>query len=81
MGWLRSAFGGARLRRAVLVLGIIIGVALLWQQAFTMTGVSRWHERASVERPAPPEPISIEPLPADWVDLKAYQQTHPVWQP
>ena len=67
--------------RSVVILGIIVVVALLWQQVFTMTGVSRWHEPAAVERPAPPEPIAVAPLPTGWVDLKLYQQRHPVWQP
>ena len=65
----------------VVILDIIVVVVLLWQQVFTMTGVSRWHEPPVVEHPAPPEPISIAPLATGWVDLKLYQQTHPVWQP
>ena len=78
---LRGTIARAKLLRNALILGIIVVMALLWQQVFTMTGVSRWQQPPGIERPAPPEPITIEPLPTGWVDLKRYQESHPVWQP
>ena len=67
-------------RAAVLVI-VIIAVALLWHLVFVMTGVSRWQQVTAVQRPAPPQPVSLPPLSTDWVDLEVYKQTHPVWRP
>jgi hypothetical protein len=63
------------------VCAVVIAVAVLWQHVFVMTGVSRWQEPTGSERPAPPPPVDIEPLPTGWVDLEVYQQTHPFWNP
>jgi len=60
---------------------MVLAVALLWQQVFAVTGVSRWQQTVISLRPAPPQALDLEQLHTDWVDLEIYQQTHPVWQP
>ena len=70
-----------KFQRAAAIVIIIIAVALLWHLVFVMTGVSRWQQTTSVQRPAPPQPVNLGPLHTDWVDLEIYQQTHPVWRP
>jgi len=70
-----------KFQRAAAIVIIIIAVALLWHLVFVTTGVSRWQQTTSVQRPAPPQPVSLPALSTDWVDLATYQQTHPVWRP
>ncbi len=70
-----------KLQQAIVLVAIIIAVALLWHLVFVMTGVSRWQQASALQRPAPPPPVSLRALSTDWVDLKVYQQTHPVWRP
>ncbi len=63
----------------ILVTVLVLGA--LWQQVFSMTGVL-WWDAPRLEKPIPrPVPPRIAPPPTDWVDLKAYLRTHPVWTP
>ena len=71
----------AKLWRTVLVVAVVIIVAVLWLQVFTLTGVSGGPVRQAAARPVPLPPVALQPLPTGWVDLKIYQQTHPVWEP
>jgi hypothetical protein len=72
----RPAFANALLRAAALALL----VAGLWYWVFTLTGLLWWNAPVG-QRVAPPAPIVIKPPSTGWVDVPAYQRTHPVWRP
>lgn len=69
-------------RRAtiVYVLGLL-AVLLLWHQVFTLTGVLWWNAPQPAQRlPALP-PLRLTPPDTRQIDLKAFLQTHPEWNP
>ncbi|NSW58430.1 MAG: hypothetical protein HPY44_20670 [Armatimonadetes bacterium] len=65
----------------VLAIVAVVALGLLWQQVFAMTGVLWWDAPSDVQKVPRPAPPVIQPPDTDWVDLKAYLGTHPVWRP
>ncbi len=65
----------------VLILIMLAGVALLWQQVFVITGIVSTSSTEPAIKLPPPTPPEIEPVSTDWVDLEVYLETHPRWEP
>jgi len=62
------------------LLGLLL-VLLLWHQVFVMTGVLWWNAPAGAHRVAAPAPLRLPSPNTGWVNLQAFLQTHPEWNP
>ncbi len=66
-------------RTWLLVALAVLMIGLAWHQVFLMTGILWWDAPQTVVRQPAPPPLQLEPLDTSWVDLSAWQRTHPVW--
>lgn len=58
----------------------LVALVALWYGVFMLTGLLWWN--APRGNPvSPPRPIAIAVPTTAWVDLGAYQRTHPFWLP
>ncbi|MGQ9731396.1 MAG: hypothetical protein ACUVX8_08990 [Candidatus Zipacnadales bacterium] len=72
------------MRTLKLIVTIVVGVTLLgcmWYQAFMVTGVTTEVRPAEVERPVPPPPPELSPLPRQQANIKLFARIHPIWSP
>jgi len=62
-----------------LALLAVIVLAAGWHQVFVMTGILWWDAPGAVIQQEPPPPVAFAELDTAWIDLDAWQRTHPVW--
>lgn len=67
--------------RVVLLVILLVGIGLLWNQVFVITGIVGSSPNAAISPLPPPPPPEIKPVSTDWVDLEVYLRNHPTWQP
>lgn len=61
------------------IFAAVIVMALLWYQAFAVTGVMDPVVPPGVARPGPPVPPELPPLPLEQANIDLFSQSHPVW--
>lgn len=67
--------------KVALIVVILLGIGLLWNQVFVITGIIGPDSGLAIGKVPPPAPPDIKDPRTDWVDLQIYLRTHPVWQP
>jgi hypothetical protein len=72
---------GMNWKSVVLCLAALLAILLLWQQVFVMTGLLWWNAPRAVAPVTPPSALAQPHPDTNWVDLQAYQNTHPEWNP
>ena len=65
--------------KTALVLLAVILLAAAWHQVFVMTGILWWDAPRAAVQQQPPPPLEFAELDSSWIDLEAWQRTHPVW--
>ncbi len=71
----------SRWLKIALIIVILLGVGVLWNQIFIITGIIGSQSAMSIGPVPPPNPPEIKEPRTDWVDLQIYLRTHPVWEP
>ncbi len=72
------------MNRRKTVLLYLVGLALvllLWHQVFVMTGVLWWNAPQPGQRLPAPAPLALTPPDTSQIDLQAFLETHPQWNP
>ncbi len=67
--------------RLIAVVILLVGIGLLWNHVFLITGIVQPSPTESVSQLPAPSPPEIKPVSTDWVDLEVYLRNHPTWQP
>ena len=71
----------SRWLKIALIVVILLGVGVLWNQIFVITGIIGSQSAMSIGQVPPPNPPEINDPRTDWVALQIYLRPHPVWQP
>lgn len=61
---------------AILVVTLVV---FAWHQVFVMTGILWWNAPDPEQQLPPPEPVEWGTINTSWVNLDAWEKTHPVW--
>lgn len=64
----------------LIAIAVVVLVAVAWYQVFAMTGILWWDAPTGATRQSPPSALVLDPPDTSWVDLDAWQRTHPVWE-
>ena len=63
----------------LVVIAVVIVVAIAWHQVFVMTGILWWDAPSAAVQQTPPPALELPPPDTSWIDMEAWQKTHPVW--
>ena len=67
------------LKKWALTVLVVAIVALAWHHVFVMTGILWWDAPEPERQLQPPAPMDFGDVDTSWVDIAAWQRTHPVW--